>query len=192
MASAEAAIAPYLEAGERILWSGIPVRGILFRREDRYFLPFGIFWLALTSFFLVSAVLGTHEAEGILPALPFVLIPLLFVAIGLYMVVGRFVWDTDVRDSTSYALTTKRAIVLKRFPSREFTSVDLSRATEVQTVERRDGSGTIIFGPRLADGWRGFPRPGPDALMFERIRDFTAALQVVRAAGRGRDSERSR
>jgi hypothetical protein len=189
MANAEAAITPYLEPGERILWSGIPVRGILFRREDRFLLPFGIFWLALTSFFLASAVFGVHETGGILPALPFVLIPLLFVTIGLYMVVGRFVWDADVRDRTSYALTTKRAIVFKRFPSHEFTSVGLSRATEVQTVERRDGSGTIIFGPRLVDGWPGFPRPSPNAFMFERIRDFRTTLQVVRAVGCGRDSE---
>ena len=186
MANAEADIATYLEAGEKIVWTGVPIRGLLFRHEDRFVLPFGIAWLALISFSLMTAAFGTRNAGGILPALPFLVLPLFFLGVGLYLVIGRFVWDADVRDATSYALTNKRAVVFKRFPAREFTSTILSPATEVQTVARRDGSGTIIFGPRPSYIWNGLPRPAPVAFMFERIRDFGTALAVVRAAGRRR------
>jgi hypothetical protein len=178
MATADAAIADYLDADERVVWSGTPVRGWLFRREDRYLFPFGLFWLGLTLFlFGMMAIGGPRDA----PPLPFLLVPALFVGLGLYFVVGRFLWDADVRGRTTYVLTNRRAVVLRRFPRRRVTSLRINAATEVQTIERSDGSGTIYFGPRPNAYNNAFPRPSPDMFMFERIRDFKTALQIVRS-----------
>lgn len=182
MATSDVAISRYLEAGERVLWSGTPVRGLLLRREDRALLPFGLVWLGF-ALFIAAGIVGSSSG----PPFPFLVVPFAFVAFGLYMVIGRFLWDADVRDHTTYAITNRRAIVLRLVPTRRLASMSISLGTEVQTIERRDGSGTIYFGPR-GDYWNGFPRPSPNLFMFERIREFKQAMRILRSVAHERSA----
>lgn len=180
MADTAPEVSAYLDTGERILWSGVPVRGIIFRAEDAYFLPFGIFWLGF-NLLLAAAAFSSGSAPG-----GALIIFLPFLVIGFYLVPGRFLWDADVRGQTFYAITNRRAIIFRRVPWRRFETIGLMGATQISTIERRNGSGTILFGPRiLGSAWNGWPGAGSDAFIFERIRDVKEAMRVVRSVQRG-------
>src|SRR5262245_47968248 len=138
MADLASELSKYLTTDEKLVWSGRPARGIIFRAEDAYFLPFGLFWLAFIVFVAI-AVLNNGQAQG--PGGLVFLLP--FIAVGLYLVPVRFLWDADIRANTVYALTNRRAIIFRRVPSRRFRGLGLTQATEIVTVERTDGSGTI-------------------------------------------------
>jgi hypothetical protein len=185
MADAVSEIAAYLDTSERVLWSSVPARGILFRTGDAFLIPFGIFWLAFVLFWEAGALAAATRATDPAPLL-FALFGLPFIAIGLYLVVGRFLWDADVRGGTTYALTNRRAIILRRVPTKRFRSIGLTSGTEISTTERRDGSGTIYFGPRLsAYSLTGWPMASADLFVFERIRGAREAMRVVRTIQQG-------
>ena len=87
-----------------------------------------------------------------------------FVLIGLYFVFGRFLVDAKTRGCTFYAVTDQRIIIVSGLFSRQTKSMQLRTLSDVTLTERRDGSGTITFGPqspmayRAPAGWPGASR----------------------------------
>src|SRR4051794_35043330 len=93
--------------GERILWQGQPVQGIRFAPQDAFAVPFAAFWLLIVlAIFLVTL---TGQATNVDP-LTYVILPI-FLLVGLYMLVGRFLVDRMARRRTHYYLTDKRALI---------------------------------------------------------------------------------
>ena len=75
------------------------------------------------------------------------LLGLPFLAAGLYMVGGRFFADARRRSRTYYALTNKRALIVRR--AREAMSIkeyELASLIDLSIRAKADGSGTLIFG----------------------------------------------
>jgi len=181
-----------LDPGEKLLWSGQPKQGVRLQLGDVFMIPFSLMWGGFAIFWEAS-VLGltginahgkppVEHAGGVPIFMALWGIP--FVAVGLYVIFGRFFYDAAVRGKTWYGLTDQRLIVLKSLFTRNVSSFDHASSTNLNLVERGDGSGDILFGspspmtPFSNPSWPGSNRyavPGfyllPDARnVFNQIR----------------------
>ena len=124
--------------GERVVWSGRPVAGLLFTPRDAFLVPFSLLWCGFVIFWIVGVL-----ASG---GGPFALFGVAFLAFGLFFSVGRFVLDATLRANTEYALTDKRILISRTGPFSSFKAVALDRLPEAEINERSDGRGTVRFG----------------------------------------------
>jgi hypothetical protein len=180
-----------LDNGEKLLWSGQPKQGLRFQTRDIFMIPFSLMWGGFAIFWEIMA-LGifhiphqNHEPKAVgLIAWIFPLWGVPFVAVGLYMIFGRFFYDAASRQKTYYGITDQRLIILKTLFSRNIASFDYGTLPSLNLTERRDGSGDILFGnpaamtPFAGTSWPGtgkYTVPGfyllPDARqIYDRIR----------------------
>src|SRR5205085_12461188 len=148
-----------LEPGERLLWSGIPRQGPLLRPADAMMIPFSLMWGGFAIFWEYSVVHGGAPFFFALWGIPFVLV-------GLYLIFGRFFYDSFLRARTWYALSDDRAIIISGAFTRQLQSIKLKTLSEVTMDERADGSGNIRFGPAGQNqfAWSGAGWPGTRGL----------------------------
>lgn len=167
-----------LGPGERLLWSGAPQQGIVFRRGDLLAIPFSVLWGGFAIFWESMALRGA-PLQAVLFGIP-------FVAIGLYIMAGRFYFDSYVRKRTYYGLTTSRVIIAGGPWRRIVRSLSLDTLTNVELQELGTERGTITFGPAPARSrWQGQSTwPGtPTTPAFELI---SGAKQVFDMIGDAR------
>ncbi len=141
-----------LSPGERVLWSGQPPRKLLMLNAgDLFLIPFFLFWTGFSCFWEAMAIAG-FLSDPVSPAICMPLFGLPFVAIGLFMLGGRFVGDALARRSTYYALTDRRAMIVSGRRSQTVTSVPLEKIENVVMTVHRNGTGTLAFagGPGAA------------------------------------------
>lgn len=119
-----------LRPGEEVRWVGRPDPRKMFARGDVFLVPFSLVWCGFAVFWTIGATV-----QGGLGWFP-LLWGSMFVLIGLYFVVGRFVVKARRKAGRAYVLTDRRAIVLK--PSGEETQA-LAQAS-ISTHRDRDGS----------------------------------------------------
>lgn len=117
------------------LWQGAPQSGFILRKVDIFAVPFSMLFLAFAVFFTVNA-----------PELFFVVFGLVFVAVGLYVFVGRFFHDALLREKTSYRLTSDSIEIVCTLNSAKRRIVPLNSISTVSCSTRRNGRGTIFFG----------------------------------------------
>ena len=126
----------YLVADERIIWKGKPDTKIRFMAEPSTLL-FSIFWLGF-SIFWCSGVAASGTGMWVM-GLP-------FVAIGVYLLLGRPIHSAIKRKNTAYVITNMKII--------------RSRGNRVDTMDGRDlprlnikgfsdGMGDIHFGESI-------------------------------------------
>jgi len=122
--------------GESLLWSGQPKQGLVFRFSDLYFVFVLVFmalwfiaekWSGAPAFFLIFAVPG--------------------ILFAVYMNTVRYIVNSKQRAKTYYGATNERVVIVSGLRSREVKSLPLKFITDVTIDERRDGAGTIQFGP---------------------------------------------
>jgi len=178
------AIGRELSPGERLVWSGQPLRGIRFRAADVFLIPFSLVWCGFAVFWEFMA-LGPVAQGGGPMALVFPLFGLPFIVVGLYFVFGRFVVDARVRERTFYAITNERVLIVTGLFGRRTKSLNLRALSDISLAERPDGSGTITFGPIYPFGpwfgatpWPGAGQYGPPAFdMIERAKEVYDILR---------------
>ena len=117
-----------LLTGERILWSGRPAQGLLLVPSDAFLIPFGLFFLGFSIFWIAMA---SNAGGG------FFLFGIPFVVVGLFMSVGRFFVDAWLRQTMVYAVTDRRILIARPAPF----------GPESELREGVDGRGTLRFGP---------------------------------------------
>lgn len=127
-----------LTASESILWSGQPVRGHIFHRQDAALIPFSLVWFGFVIFWEASAV-RTGQIFLILWGVPFILV-------GLYLVFGRFFYQQSIKKKSYYAVTTERIL---RIRGSRTDSLALGAIHSMHQYTNRDGSGTISFNSEL-------------------------------------------
>ena len=137
---AQLAIAPHLDGGESLLWSGRPRQGLLIRRSDAFLIPFSLMWGGFAIFWEAAVIYAEGGWFMTLWGIPFVLV-------GIYLMVGRFFVDAKRRSRTFYGFTRERAIVVSGLFGSRIRSINLRTLTETTLDERADRSGTILFGP---------------------------------------------
>jgi hypothetical protein len=184
-ADAERVIVPQLSAGERLLWSGRPRRGVRLTALDAIGIPFSLVWCGFAVFWEVTAV--RSHAPGF-----FLLFGGFFVAMGVYIVCGRFFADAARREKTFYGLTPRRAIIVSGRRGAQVRSIDLGSLGEISFSERPDRSGTITLGAQpwpwgtrarmMSPSLPGAARYLPPAFeMIENVRDVYEQIRRAKA-----------
>ncbi len=92
-----------LRPGEQLLWCGRPDPRLWFTSADLYLIPFSVLWCGFAIFWEA----GASRSGG--PFFAAFGVP--FIAIGLYMVAGRFFYKHYRKKQTVYGITTQRALV---------------------------------------------------------------------------------
>ncbi|MGB8194112.1 MAG: hypothetical protein WCF67_19425 [Chitinophagaceae bacterium] len=132
---------PALSHGERLLWTGKPKAGVIFRPFDIFLIPFSLVWFGFAIFW-VASVLSTGVYWFALFGIPFLII-------GFYISVGRFISDSRRRKNTVYGITNDRVVIKAGIKRPDIKSLNIKTISDITYNEKADGSGTIIFGPAL-------------------------------------------
>lgn len=159
---------------ETVLWRGKPGTGHLLTGGDAFMIPFSIFWCGFAIFWETTAIIGGVPFFFCLFGIP-------FVCVGLYLVLGRFLWTAYIRKRTAYVITNKKII------RRRGSKVDvLSKSTlpAAQTEFFKDGSGTVrfctgVYGSKMA--YNQFNITGMETGIFalENVPDVTRVLSAI-------------
>lgn len=176
-------VARELTGSEQLIWTGQPLRGVRLRASDAFLIPFSLLW-AGSAFFWERSVL-TKGAP-----LFFALWGIPFVAMGVYITVGRFFFDAWRRSRTVYAVTNERVLILSGGMRRTVTSLRLATMPGISLKEARSGVGTISFGGGSPagnmfggmEGWPGAERHlGPRFELVARSRSVYEAIQAAQS-----------
>jgi len=156
-AALQAIFASVLRPGEKLLWAGLPLRGIKLTWSDIPRLFIGLFLLGAGAS-VAGETIGATPG-GAPPDLMVLLIrPLMtgiFVMAGLYCLVGRIGWDAYLRRRSFYAVTSERALIWYRGRRDRITEIPLATLDALTLMERPNDRGTIILGRdrKVSVGW---------------------------------------
>ena len=151
--------------GETILWEGAPEKGSIFMPQDWFLIPFSLFWLGFSLFWEVSAIASTGSWMMAIFGFP-------FVAVGLYLLVGRFLHRLLLRGKTYYIITDRKILIrsgsrIRLYPARNLPPMDIRI--------HRNGNGTILFyGDISGTGHR-----NGIYFMLENIADVAGAQDAI-------------
>lgn len=164
---------PYLDADEKILWTGQPKPGLSFKPSDLLLSGFGFFFFAFAIFWTTMA--SSMGSEAGLFGYIFPLFGVPFILVGGYLLFGRFFWEAYSRGKTRYALTNRRAIIAKSAMGRSMTSHPITGSSPVEMeIGPPD---TVNFATRFVrtkNGGHNVP------VGFERIEDGAAVYKLLR------------
>jgi hypothetical protein len=170
-----------LMSGERILWTGRPDPSRLFTRGDLFLVPFTLVWAWFSIGFFVQ------ELDRSPPDPMTRVIAPLFAVVGLYALVGRFLYMRYRKRRTCYAVTDRRVLVLAETFRRSLLATRIRQIPSIQKTIRSDGSGSLRFGAGsfYSEMWRdtGFEffgaAYGPPAPSFVDIPDAEEVFELV-------------
>jgi len=168
----------HIDSGERVFWSGKPKQGLIFRGADIFIIPFSLFWCGFVFFWEYSVI--SHGAPIFFP-----LFGIPFVAVGIYLIIGRFYVDAKKRENTFYAVTSERVMIISGVFRQKLKSLALRTLSEVSVDESKDGSGSIEFGQSLpfASLLAGIWWPGLEQFSgprFDAIHNPKEVYQLIR------------
>jgi len=180
----EEVIRKHLDQDEKLLWSGKPRSGIVFRSSDIFMIPFSLMWGGFAIFWEISVLSMPAEKAGPV-AIIFPLFGIPFVIVGLYMIFGRFYLDAHQRQKAAYGITNSRIIIISGVFSQSIKSLNLKTLSDITISEKADGSGTISLGPSQMASWffTGTPWPGMDKFCppsFDLIDDAKQVYDIIR------------
>ena len=124
-----------LRDNERLLWEGMPAPGIHLSAEDAFLIPFSLLWCGFAVFWELSTFAMGAPTFFSLFGLP-------FVAVGLYLVFGRFLHAAWKAKHTGYAVTDQRIIIIERSG---VTTLPVDRIPSLELRSHRNGLGTIYL-----------------------------------------------
>jgi Bacterial PH domain len=164
-----------LGRSERLLWTGKPRGGICFRGQDLLAVPFSLMWCGFAIFW---------EAGVVMSGAPFFfrLLGIPFVAIGLYLVLGRFFVDAFVRSKTFYGVTNERVLIVTAVFDRRTRSINLRTLGDVSVSQHGDKSGTITFGSPQPFGQifgPGFSKNRYSPPVFDRVENVKNVYELI-------------
>jgi hypothetical protein len=177
------AINRQLGSGERILWHGRPVGPRWLERPDVFMLPFSLFWGAIVLSW-EAGVLAGHDA------IVFPLFGIPFVALAVYLLIGRLLVRRWMRARTAYAVTDQRALsitpALLGDNERLATAWWASYPKVEKSVGRRGRGtiyiGTFIFSRRWSAGdpsWPGSRWMAGNTVTFTNVEDATHVYDLI-------------
>ncbi len=137
-----------IDPGEKLLWSGMPRQGFIFRETDIVHISIGIIFF-VASFFGEHSVLKVEHISVF-----FELQGILFFLIGLYLSLVRLFLDKYIRANTYYGVTDKRAIIVQNYFGGKDKLINLTALNILNLTEKSDKRGSIVFGKNTILGFR--------------------------------------
>ena len=179
IAYAENEVTEELEPDEQIIWTGQPDTKKLFTRADIFLVPFTLLWTGMPVFMVTT----TRN----IPFSIFMILPLFFIVIGMYITFGRFIVKTYRKKRTIYALTDRRVIEITDTSRRRVKTAVYSRIPNLSYSQGRSGGGSITFGNENA-AVRMYANTGMDFMMLQRegmpafydLEDVAEPLGIIR------------
>lgn len=161
--------APYLARGEKILWEGHPVPGVVLSSNRLMTSAFGLVFFAFAVFWMAKAGF---------PSL-FSLFGILFVIVGINMAVGRWIREYLQSFRTTYAISNQNCFVATDFFGRRLKTYPLEQIRGVELWDNPVPS--VIFAEEIerdSDGDKhsrqiGFFRIREGHEVFRRLREIT-------------------
>jgi hypothetical protein len=173
---------------EKLVWTGRPGTGIIFRKIDIFLIPFSIFWFGAILFGMFGVSNSTSQNSNPHWQIFLFFIPFLFA--GCYITFGRFLTDKRRRANTIYGITDNRIIIKSGIFSKKINSFNIRTLSNLSIDEKSDGSGSIIFGQNdfifgMMSGmiWQGMgTRFTPRFELIENVRNvYGMILKLQRA-----------
>jgi hypothetical protein len=169
--------------GEKVEWTGRPNLSVIFHPEDWLVIPFSLLWGGFAIFWLLGAsgFWGmwsnrpdrTFQWFGVIWGTPFVLV-------GQYMIWGRFVYRRWQKERTYYALTSRRALIVRSgFNERSCSSAYFENLTLIDKRVRSDGIGDISFGGPVTGEWQWGKSKPPKPLTFDDLDGVNSVYQIA-------------
>lgn len=155
----------YLASDEYVLWQGRPEKGNIFSYSDIFTTLFSIMWLSFSVFWEYLAIKDGSSFFMMLWGIP-------FVAIGVYMLIGRFIQKIIMRNKTFYVVTNKRIIIKKGSRIKFYDPKDLP---PMNIIIHKNGNGTISYTETLYSGRYRTVR----YCALENLADVTKAQQAI-------------
>ncbi|MBY6155197.1 aspartate carbamoyltransferase catalytic subunit [Vannielia litorea] len=171
-----------LDDDEEILWQGRPNGGVVVRSKDAFESLFGLFFAGFAVFWIsmASSMRPPSNAPFIFQIFPLFGLP--FLAIGLYMVFGKYFWRAYVRRHTNYTLTNKRGFIATEvFGNRKLKSYPLTDRLELEQTAQGD---TLWIASQqfTRRNKNGFNRTYTKRIGFELIEDGGRVMGLARKA----------
>jgi hypothetical protein len=171
-------LSPFLESGERLLWTGKPGTGIRVRSGDAFMIPFSVVWAGISAYAAYDAFQEGRPMFNRIWVLP-------FLVFGVYLVFGRFISDARRRARTLYGVTDRRVIMVKNGGS--CTSLELNALPGLTLAPGRNGFGDVVFdtsdGSQVAaGGW--VPRGAVAPAMLEFLPNAREVYEIILRAQR--------
>lgn len=151
-----------LDPTEKLLWAGMPQQGIYLKASDAGMIPFSIMWGGFAIFWEYSVLSAGAPLLFKIWGIPFVLV-------GLYMIFGRFIYDSRLRSKTYYGVTEKRIIILKNLMNKSVVSIPFSTLSDISFKEGKEGKGSIML-----------PGSGKSKPELERIKNARDVYNLIR------------
>jgi hypothetical protein len=177
-------LARELASSERLLWSGQPKQGTVFRASEWFMMPFSLMWGGFAFFWEWQVLQTDAPAFFVLWGIPFVLV-------GIYLIFGRFIVEAKQRASTLYGVTNERVLIVSGLFTRKVKSLALRTLSDLTLSETATGEGTISFGggAPFASWFGGFSGwPGMESYLGPRFELIPSARNVYNVI---RDAQRS-
>lgn len=133
--------------GEKVLWSGPPDPSVIFSPGDLFNSGLGLVFtvLSLVGILINLGVIHSY-APGEAPSRIFSVVALPLLALGLYLLLFRYVVKHWRKKKTYYAVTSRRVIELYKGMSSSLSSIEIRQLLSVSIAVRSSGIGTIRFG----------------------------------------------
>ena len=154
----------YLTPDEVLVWKGHPEQGNLLLPADTFIAIFG---LALLAFGIYWASIVIPAGEAAMQAFC-----ILFIAVSVYLAVGRFLYKAYLRDKTFYAITDQKLIIRSGRNTTIYHGKDLP---PMNIHVHGNGNATLIF-TQTADRSKGIPA---NTFALENLRDYVFAQQAI-------------
>ena len=137
-------LSDYLRKGEKLIWTGKPKRGIIFRRSDRFLVATSLLWVGFVSFWTINAIQYN-------PPFFSTRVKIIVVFTGVYITIGRFFMDAKKRANTVYGITTEGIIIKSGIFFREIESLNINTLSNITIDHEAQNCGTITLGPKDKD-----------------------------------------
>jgi len=129
--------------GEELLWLGQPDPRALFTRYDLFLIPFSLFWCGFVTFWLAGASRG-----GV-----FALFGVPHALVGIYLLIGRFVYKYWKKRNTYYGVTNQRILIQSGLVGTKLDTLAIANLPSVNKSYGLTGSGSVTFGLTPRTSW---------------------------------------
>ena len=130
----------HLSSGEHVEWIGKPDPTKRFSRSDVFLIPFSLMWGGFAILWETLAIAGGAPWFFGLWGIP-------FVALGLYLIFGRFIYKADRKRRTVYSVTNRRVLaIVRRRRGEAVEAVYLRSIPNISTNSVANGRGSVEFG----------------------------------------------